>query len=582
MDGERTDGDGSDPPAGPPEDHARRGPDDGDGPGHGGRDFAAAAAAAPPPEEPPPATPGGIPGYIHVPASPAGGVVRTQSVSDLAAAAGAANTVPLSDVALRDKGRMSRREQFEERLRRADLRLDHGAAGTAGDDGGEGGTKYRSKSTPLTRRGRQGGGRAVYEHRFADEVGRHAPANAGGGGAADESPGTDRDRRPPDLAAELPAAADGLAAAATSAGGSSSASVAGGSHRSVSDLRAVVEPPRPPPVTEKERLVERERQARLEAERARRRHQAVLRERRLEGDGGDGDGDGGADLLLDSFDAADTEDRTMDAGDAAVDAMLSLDLHEFETRFIVAERGGQELGEADNSVPATEGNFDSSLEPPVAAMLERFLEDGVSNDVVNLPVDDDDVGRDADHESSSALPYTMELFLAESSAVAVGNDEIYPDQEGYEPDEAGMVDVDEVESENDAAIHHAEAIGFQSAHDERTHSLDNGGGHEGQASPSHAGSDGPWEHPDDGAPSGRSPTYASDPFDDGVQLDSDSSDGRDSPRPAPLTEEGILRLEGLDHASTGMQPPQSVRDEPSVPSEAAGGADGGGGLSVAT
>ena len=49
--------------------------------------------------------------------------------------------------------------------------------------------------------------------------------------------------------------------------------------------RSILEPPPPPPpATEKERLVERERQARLESERARRRHLALQRERHREGD----------------------------------------------------------------------------------------------------------------------------------------------------------------------------------------------------------------------------------------------------------------------------------------------------------
>ena len=77
--------------------------------------------------------------------------------------------------------------------------------------------------------------------------------------------------------------------------------------------RTILEPPPPPPpATEKERLVERERQARLESERARRRHLALQRERHREGDDDEevesGDiitngSNNGALLGQDSFDA---------------------------------------------------------------------------------------------------------------------------------------------------------------------------------------------------------------------------------------------------------------------------------------
>ncbi|KAL7531475.1 hypothetical protein ACHAXR_007282, partial [Thalassiosira sp. AJA248-18] len=225
----------------------------------------------------------------------------------------------LSDETLRDKERESRREQFEEvRLRMAHFRLNSDAESSV--------TRYRSKSTP-SRGGMWANNGSQNQSGNAKSIARPSSGhycNNRGTGDVDAGNGetslihanlrqldkadlgngfrTLRSVDPPDNGfGSSPPSALIDATNETSPGqspnnilASSSVKSFDGSRRirtlsgASSEGHAIPEPPPPPPpATEKERLVERERQARLETERARRRHIALLRERQLEENGDD-------------------------------------------------------------------------------------------------------------------------------------------------------------------------------------------------------------------------------------------------------------------------------------------------------
>ena len=136
----------------------------------------------------------------------------------------------------------------------------------------------------------------------------------------------------------------------------------------------------PPPATERERLVERERQARLETERARRR-QALLREREL-------------------------EESSVSSSDNNAD--LQRERNDSETNGVVTSL--PQTVEGDNTIeiiPAQGEVQHTEAEASLSYPMERFLERVDDEEPVDTPA--------VENDATTALPYTMELFLAENA-----------------------------------------------------------------------------------------------------------------------------------------------------------------------
>ena len=487
--------------------------------------------------------------FVHVPNNENGAAVidatkRAPSVPDLPV---------LSDETLRDKETGGRREQFEERLRRAHLRLNSDAESSV--------TRYRSKSTPSrgmwAKRSQSESGKAknteVLE-RLASHRGSHhwcinygdanllhtdsrqleadtngfntlssieqhdengfgslpqPPAVIVSAGAT--SPGQDSSEN--NIAADVgtPNSVIGNASVKSSDGSDhvrnlSSCGVS-------SEVEAILEPPPPPPpATEKERLVERERQARHETERARRRHLALLRERRLD-ESGDLVENEGSDhvgpLGQVSFDEGlqpapefvgeNALALDLPVGSSSVASSISmprpplppppatererlvererqarLETERARRRHLAVQREQQLQEEEEN------GSNSESLDTPVDGVVttlprtpeENNEESGIASpspEVQNTDTEahnlsypmerfleraDDEEGPSAVPIDSSAaeatLPYTMELFLAENAVAAPSGDSMTEVERNLEP--IGGDDIDVLQADNDPLV----------------------------------------------------------------------------------------------------------------------------------
>jgi len=153
-----------------------------------------------------------------------------------------------------------------------------------------------------------------------------------------------------------------------------SSSVAG------SDISIPRPPLPPPPATERERLVERERQARLETERARRR-QALLRERQADLNDSN-DYDGGSNRSRGGSNASSSDDNGI----------------------------FQNVSRIIPEVPSSEGQSHDAEAGGLSYTMERFLEnlgEEETGDIIPIEVSDD----------SELSQIRMELFLAENVAL---------------------------------------------------------------------------------------------------------------------------------------------------------------------
>lgn len=239
------------------------------------------------------------------------------------------NNVLLSNETLPNKkdNRESRKEQFEERLRRAHLRLKSDATGD--NDEEEEVTRYRSRSTPSRHLRAVNDNEGTSDRRSSlyNSFG-HNKSNTGillppdtseletselavhmsiESSAPEPMSPTDQ-REDVDISnIAVEDTPNSMLVATNSSCKSSHGSRVSDEERN--DNILLEPPPPPPPTTEKERLVERESQARLETERARRRQLALQRDRQSDGDEDD---ENNADLLLGdvSFDAG-LEDQEM-------------------------------------------------------------------------------------------------------------------------------------------------------------------------------------------------------------------------------------------------------------------------------
>ena len=155
---------------------------------------------------------------------------------------------------------------------------------------------------------------------------------------------------------------------------------------STSHTSVISEPPRlPPPATERERLVLREREARLETERARRRHIALLREQ-------------GHDL---------DEGGANETGPYVTDIGVSIN--------------GREVDSID--IPAADVDHTRDLGTNnLSYTMERFLETLGEEEENALTTAELTVGESAPKNADAqSLPYTMELFLSENVTIVDSN-----------------------------------------------------------------------------------------------------------------------------------------------------------------
>ena len=334
----------------------------------------------------------------------------------------------------------------------------------------------------------------------------------------------------------------------------------------------------PPPATEKERLVERERQARLETERARRRHLAFQREQQLEIDeqqqimDDDNDSHEYPDAMPDSrfndnIDAAPLVEALPESFVSPIAALRDNNLGSREASTESVASSGTGHGSGAKAVAQTNEAEATNLSYP----MERFLET-LGDETVNAP-NNVDIPPIVENDESS-LPYTMELFLAENAAGVSG---------------------DSRRSENDAVIvHHGDSIILASSNSldlpqPPSSALSAAGGVSDRVG---SESDVPSNFGEVGITTER--RVNSDVADGGALGDNESlsiSDQHshppselrvsnatsqpsddytlDSPelttsRPSrPITEADIAQLAEVEHASIGNAAPQSVRDEPS-------------------
>ena len=363
---------------------------------------------------------------------------------------------------------------------------------------------------------------------------------------------------------------------------------------STSHISGISEPPRlPPPATERERLVLREREARLETERARRRHIALLREQ-----------------------GRDHEDVETNETDPYAEALgVSMLVQETDSIGIHAAEGDHIRDSGTNNLSYT---------------MERFLETlGEEEEnaltAVGLTVDE----SAAENTDASSLPYTMELFLSENVPIVhddgvddimentytlsngddVTNfiqqpsesDRLLNEMEHILSDHEGSVSTDDsVDVLNEYVIPNPAQHSGSNASDEISCNL----------SLPHLGSNGSLSHEDlpqqtlpvedvdavlvqqeerylnapvvDSGMSFHPPTSPLQPtervdinFTPALQNDDVSplhqsvddltqlSESAFTPHMPRLTEEGVAQLTEVDHASIGNAPPESVRDEPS-------------------
>eukprot|EP00986_Skeletonema_menzelii_P012892 scaffold7287_cov138-Skeletonema_menzelii.AAC.1 len=587
---------------------------------------------------------------------------------------------PLSDVILKIKERGGdQKQQFEERLRRAHLRLTSDTNVT----------RYRSKSTPSRGGGGVGetmtwGGSNNKVHnerrRPSDSNSRHGSENEQHDHDADsvhhrserhsqapleEVHLQDVHRSSTDPIHITSSTNDMIAATAplqSSSVKSSGISVAAGSHRSHgssfddgNNRRTIPEPPPPPPLTtERERLVERERQARLETERARRRHIALQRERELEennddvhhNDGVSFDDDGSDDdrnaligqisfeegndgipsppippppatekeRLVERERQARLETERARRRHLAFQREQQLEIDE-QHQLDVDENGSHEYSDAmpdsrldesplvealpenfgspiaatrDNNIRSREVSTESVVSSgtghgsgakavvqtneaeatSLSYPMERFLET-LGDETANAP-NNVEIPPIVDNEESS-LPYTMELFLAEN-AVGVSSDSHQAENEAPIEhhgesiilDSSNSLDlphppalstdgvIDRVVSDNIAPSNFAEAVGLTTERHVNSDVSDGGplGNNESVSLSDHHS-----HHPSE-LRVAHSPSQPLDVY----TLDSPELTSLQS---RPITEADIAQLAEVEHASIGNAAPQSVRDEPS-------------------
>jgi len=287
------------------------------------------------------------------------------------------NNVLLSNETLPNKkdNRESRKEQFEERLRRAHLRLKSDATGD--NDEEEEVTRYRSRSTPSRHLRAVNDKEGTSDRRSSlyNSFGHNTTSNTGILLPPDTSE-LETSELAVHMSIESSAPAEpispniqqqesnisniavedtpnSMVVATNSSCKSSHGSRVSDEERN--DNILIEPPPPPPPATEKERLVERERQARLETERARQRQLALQRDRQIDGDE-DADDENNADLLL---------------GDVSFDARL--DQQEMAPEFVGGDNG------VVLDLPISSADSSSSIPrppipPPPATERERLVE----------------------------------------------------------------------------------------------------------------------------------------------------------------------------------------------------------------
>jgi len=307
-----------------------------------------------------------------------------------------------------------------------------------------------------------------------------------------------------------------------------------GSH--LSDISEQQPPPLPPPATERERLVMREREARLETERARRRHIAVLREQ-----------------------DRDDNEMTSHVNDNH-QGVLGVSLLRQE--------------DAHNETTVDQGDVDTNNN--LSYTMERFLETLGDEEAstTGLHVDETDVNI----VDTTSLPYTMELFLSENATLVGSNDDT-------DEIDAPVASIQENLSRNEECISNHESSNSNESVEVLSEyavmpspdtildvtqfaSNTNTTDHVERQSSSNMDfeeryvCESPPSDPIDNA------NFSIHPPNDGISLLHESTDDQtqlssSTPQMPRLTEEGVAQLTEVDHASIGNAPPMSVRDEPS-------------------
>ena len=304
----------------------------------------------------------------------------------------------------------------------------------------------------------------------------------------------------------------------------------------------------PPPTTERERLVERERQARLETERARLRHLALQRAER------------------NNNESSSNDDR-IDMDETNMAVMMTSVLPQ------TADGDDDNTNNSSNPSSAAKSRDRSDVQNTVAENLsypmERFLErvddDNDEQSGIILPIDNTIDASSTpvvvENDTTTALPYTMELFLADNAVVSENENDVV---------ESAIVGSDTIdnndthrESNNVVTEPIIDNLPYQSLgvemDDVQNESLV-------VSSP-----------PSDRSVASNIASTTRGTLDyveiaETIQANNNhlasllppSNDSFDAiPHNPHLTEEDIAHLAEVEHASIGNAPPQSIRDEPS-------------------
>jgi len=324
---------------------------------------------------------------------------------------------------------------------------------------------------------------------------------------------------------------------------------------SVGSLISIPRPPLPPPLaTERERLVERERQARLETERARRRHLALQRERQL-------DEDNCTDQIYSTSMEARSNYGNGALPETSLDGVLTTlpQTAEGDDNAESNAPSASSVGyrnHAQTEVQNTDAEA-NSLSYPMERFLERVDDEGPS--IVPILVGEafqHAIDASAADNDAATLPYTMELFLAENAVVGTNSSE---NERSDECIGESDIHVGQIHQANNDSIEPLVATpAIQPSLDSDTNLIEMppapivwSGGVNDLASSS-------------GSVASIVASTNRGTFDDNEIVQNALADTSfdANPHPLRLTEADIAQLAEVEHASTGNAAPQSVRDEP--------------------
>lgn len=330
-----------------------------------------------------------------------------------------------------------------------------------------------------------------------------------------------------------------------------------GSH--LSDISEHQTPQLSPPATEREILVMRERDARLETERARRCHISVPKEQVADDDEmishGNGNDQGvlGVSMLHQEEGHNET---TVDQGDADTNNNLSYTMERF------LETLGDEEANA-NGLNVNETDVNTTGTAPLPYTMELFLSDNAtlvgSNDdadEVDAAVTSDDPIASMENEELINLSRNEEWISNHAGSNSNESVEVLSEYVVMPPNLDARQNTSADNVNYDREITHFDSNTNTTNHAERQ-SLPNTDFDERYVY------EPPPTNPIDNV------NFSIQPPNDGIPPLHESTDNPTqlsesfTPQMPRLTEEGVAQLTEVDHASIGNAPPMSVRDEPS-------------------